>query len=119
MVLRKISCQMFNKMVVLIQGGNMKNLKTIKELIKKNKGVLEKDYRVKVIGIFGSYSRKDLRKGSDIDILVEFSETPDFFEFMKLEGFLEGLLGIRVDLVTRDALKPLIKNEILKETIYI
>lgn len=97
----------------------MKSLKNIKELIKKNKRLLEKNYRVKVLGIFGSYSRGDLRKGSDIDILVEFSETPDFFEFMKLEEFLEDLLGIKVDLVTRNALKPLIKSKILKETIYI
>jgi predicted nucleotidyltransferase len=69
--------------------------------------------------IFGSYSRGNSRKGSDIDILVEFSETPDFFEFIRLEEFLQNLLGLRVDLVTPDALKPLIKNEILKETIYI
>ena len=97
----------------------MKNLKTIKEILKKNKKLLEWKYRVRIIGIFGSYSRGLSRKKSDIDILVGFSEPPDFFEFLKLEGFLEKLLGIKVDLVTRDALKPLIKQEILKEAIYI
>ena len=97
----------------------MKNFRTIKEILKRNKKLLEGNYKIKVIGIFGSYSRGDLNKNSDIDILVEFSETPDFFEFIRLENFLEGLLRIKVDLVTRDALKPLIKNEILKETIYI
>ena len=97
----------------------MKRLKTIKEIIKKNKRLLENNYKVKILGIFGSYSQGIPRRGSDIDILVEFSESLDFFEFLKLEEFLERLLGIKVDLVTRDALKPLIKDEILKEAIYI
>jgi len=57
----------------------MKSLKTIKEIIKKNKRLLEENYKVKVLGIFGSYSHRDSRKGSDIDIIVEFSKTPDFF----------------------------------------
>lgn len=103
-------------MIVFI---NMKTLKSIKEIISKNKRLLEQQYKVKVIGIFGSYSRGEYFKRSDIDILVEFSESPDFFEFIRLEKFLENLLGIKVDLVTRKALKPLIKTEILKETIYI
>ena len=97
----------------------MKSLNTIKEIIKKNKKQLEENYKVNILGIFGSYSHHNAHKNSDIDILVEFSETPDFFEFIRLENFLKNLLGIEVDLVTRNALKPLIKNEILKETIYI
>lgn len=105
-------------MVVFSKGKIMKNLTIIKKLFKKNKKILEKTYNVKAIGIFGSYSRRDVTKKSDIDILVDFSKTPDFFEFIKLQEFLKSLLGIEVDLVTRNALKPLIKNEILKETIY-
>lgn len=97
----------------------MKSLKIVKEIIEKNKRTLKKNYKVKVLGIFGSYSRGNPHKGSDIDILVKFSETPDFFEFIKLEEFLQNLLGIRVDLATPDALKPIIKNEILKEVIFI
>ncbi len=97
----------------------MKSLKTIKELIRKNKSLLEEDYKIKVLGIFGSYARRASRKGSDIDILVEFTESPDFFGFIRLEGFLEEILGVKVDLITPNALKPLIKNEILRETIYV
>jgi uncharacterized protein len=74
---------------------------------------------VKSIGIFGSYSKRKATKGGDVDILVEFFEPPDIFEFIRLERFLEKLLGLKVDLVTPNALKPLIKNEVLKETIYI
>ncbi|MFH1362629.1 MAG: nucleotidyltransferase family protein [Candidatus Omnitrophota bacterium] len=97
----------------------MKNLAKIKELLKKNMKSLEENYQVKVIGVFGSYSRGDSRKNSDIDILIEFSKTPDFFEFIRLEKSLENLLGIKVDMVTRNALKASIKNEILRETVYI
>ena len=97
----------------------MKTLKTIRVILKEHKDYLISYFKVKVIGIFGSYSRHEARKKSDIDILVEFSETPDFFEFIRLEEYLQGLLGMKIDLVTRDALKPVVKNAILRETKYI
>ena len=94
-------------------------LEAIRTKISKNKGLLEEKYNVKAIGIFGSGIRNELGKDSDIDILVEFSESPDIFEFIKLEGFLTSLLGKKVDLVTKKALKSLIKESILNETVYI
>ena len=97
----------------------MLTIKEIKKILKKNQKLLEKKYKVKKIGIFGSYIRKEAGRKSDIDILVEFSETPDIFEFIRLENFLRKLLSIKVDLATKEALKPLIKKEILREIIYI
>lgn len=97
----------------------MKTLKTIKEIISKNKALLEKQYKVKVIGIFGSYVRSQQKARSDVDILVEFKEPIGFFEFIDLENFLKHLLGIRVDLVSKKALKPVIGSYILKEIMYI
>jgi len=94
-------------------------LEAIRTKISKNKRLLEEKYNVKSIGIFGSSARNKLGKDSDIDILVEFSESPDIFEFIKLEGFLASLLGTKVDLVTKKALKTLIKESILNETVYI
>ena len=91
----------------------------IKELIRMNKKILEENYKVKRLGVFGSYLIGENKRNSDIDILVEFSETPDIFEFIRLEEFLSNLLGIKVDLVTRKALKTLIRDNILKETVYI
>jgi len=96
----------------------MKNIKKVKEIIKRNKDILEQEYKVKLIGIFGSYVTGEPKTKSDIDILVEFSETPDIFNFIKLEEFLSNLLGIKVDLVSKKALKPLIKNKVLKEAVY-
>lgn len=98
----------------------MKNgIQKIKEIINQNRKLLEQSYKVKNIGIFGSYAKGYAHKGSDIDILVDFYEVPDMFKFLQLEYFFRKLLGRKVDLVTRKALKPLIKSDILKETIYL
>ena len=97
----------------------MEKLHIIKEKIRKNKSILVQRYNVKKIGIFGSHSRGSASKASDVDILVSFSQTPDIFEFIRLEEFFKNLLGSKVDLVTPGALKPLIRENILKETTYL
>ena len=71
------------------------------------------------MGVFGSFARGDQRKNSDIDILVEFSKPIGFFEFIDLENHLARALDRKVDLVTKNALKPAIKDNVLKETIYV
>src|SRR3989338_10300409 len=94
-------------------------IEKIKNTLSKNKRLLQERHRIKSIGIFGSYARGNFSKKSDLDILVEFSKPPDIFEFIKTEEFLGDLLGVKVDLVSVKALKPLIKDEILKETVYL
>lgn len=94
-------------------------IQRIRDIINKNRKFLEQEYRIKSISIFGSFARNEVRANSDIDILVEFNELPDMFEFIKLEQFLEQLLETKVDLVTKKALKPLIKDKILKEAVYL
>jgi uncharacterized protein len=92
----------------------------IKSKLEKLKPLLREKYQVKAIGFFGSYARGEQNKQSDIDILVEFEESNsvDLFDFIELEDFLTQQLGIKVDLATKKALKPMIKDQILKETIY-
>jgi len=97
----------------------MTNIKDIKKTLAANKKDLIVKYKVKRIGVFGSFVKGKQKKKSDVDILVEFRETVDFFEFLDLEEHLEKLLGIKVDLVTKRALKPFIKNNILKDTVYV
>jgi predicted nucleotidyltransferase len=80
---------------------------------------LGKDFGVSRIGVFGSYSRGEERENSDIDVLVEFNKPTNLFEFSRLKSFLSAQLGIRVDLVTPGALKPLIRDKILKSVAYI
>ena len=69
------------------------------------------------MNIFGSYLRGEQTKKSDIDILVEFYDIIDLFEFVRLENSLSEILETKVDLVMKDTLKPLKKNGILKEAV--
>ena len=97
----------------------MITLKEVEKIINKHKPELEKKFKVREIGVFGSYVRGEQKKRSDIDILVAFKEPIGFFEFMDLEEFLKNLLGVKVDLVSKKALKPIIGGYILKEVVYI
>jgi len=72
------------------------------------------------IGIFGSFARGDNKKGSDIDILIEFKESPTLLTLIKLENDLSEILGIKVDLITTGAIKnKRIKRSIKKDLIKI
>ncbi len=96
----------------------MKDLDKIKEIIKSHRKEIEKKYKVKSITIFGSYSRNEQNKESDIDVLVEFYE-PVGFEFFQLARFLEEILDLKVDLVTPDGIKPNRKKYIMEKLIYV
>ena len=87
--------------------------------LKKLKEEVARDYSVKKIGLFGSVSRCEGTEQSDIDLLVEFSKPVGFVTFMRLENFLSERLGEPVDLVTSDSLKPVIRQDVLAEVIYV
>ncbi len=95
----------------------MKSLEEIRMILEKHKSVVEKRFKVKKIGIFGSYVKGEQKDISDIDILVEFYEPIGFFAFLDLEEYLTGLFNTKVDLVSRKALKPRIGKYILQEMI--
>lgn len=97
----------------------MAKLKDIQESVKSHREELSRDYKVKEIGIFGSYIRGEQREKSDLDMLVEFEETIGLFKFVALERYLSRLLGVKVDLVMKSALKPRIGARILQEVAYI
>ncbi len=79
---------------------------------------LAKTFRVKKIGLFGSYARGEQKDKSDIDLLVEFTEVPDFLEFIALEDYLSEKLGQNVDLVTPNALQRRIKTSVERDLVY-
>jgi len=95
----------------------MKKLDEIKRILEEYKPIMEKEFKVKEIGIFGSYVRGEQEEDSDIDILVEFYEPVGFFAFLDLEEYLSELLSLKVDLVSKKALKPRIGQYILEEMI--
>ncbi len=97
----------------------MKAFEKIKNILAGHKNQIEKQFYVKEIGVFGSYVRGRQNKKSDIDILVAFKQPVGLFKFMDLEEYLENLLKIDVDLVSKKALKPRIGEHILKEVVYI
>lgn len=97
-------------------GSNMKGNLTDNEIfrqLRENQDVLKK-YRVKRIGLFGSYARGTQKKSSDIDFLVEFKK-PDFDNFMDLVSFLEDLFGRRVEILTPDGVRSIRIKAIAKE----
>ena len=87
-------------------------------MIREKSNVLRDEYLVKDIGIFGSVARGEQTASSDVDIVVEFSEPVSFFHFLDLEDFLSRTLGKKIDLVTKRALKPAVKEQILKDAVY-
>ncbi len=96
-----------------------KSLEEINSILKGHKEELYKKYKVKEIGIFGSFVRGEQKKRSDIDILVEFEVLPDLLKFIEMEGYLERLLKKKVDLVEKTGIRPRLKEIILKEVVYI
>ncbi|OGO74539.1 MAG: hypothetical protein A3K41_04395 [Chloroflexi bacterium RIFOXYD12_FULL_57_15] len=77
-----------------------------------------KKFGVSSVSVFGSVARNRIRKHSDVDLLVEFDQPIGLFEFARLKLYLEKILGRRVDLVTREALRKELREQILREAIH-
>ncbi|WP_198807701.1 nucleotidyltransferase family protein [Leptolyngbya sp. BL0902] len=97
----------------------MKTLEEIQQWLIHNKPLLQERYSVRELGIFGSYVRQEQTESSDVDLLVEFSETPSLLKFVNLENYLSDNLGVKVDLVHKTGLKPRLGEHILAEVIYL
>jgi hypothetical protein len=80
---------------------------------------LAERYGVRSLGVFGSYVRHEQTSASDIDLLVTFDDTPSLLKFIELENYLTDLLGIQVDLVMEDALKPTLGQAIMNEVVMV
>jgi predicted nucleotidyltransferase len=81
------------------------------------KPALKAKYNVETMEIFGSYARRGQTQQSDIDLLVTYSEAPDIVGVNSLKRFLRRKLGVKVDIVSKKYVNPLIKEKILKEAI--
>jgi predicted nucleotidyltransferase len=97
----------------------MLTIEKLKATLASHKDELARNYKVKEIGIFGSYVRHEQNKKSDVDVLVTFTETIDLFMFVELENYLSDVLGVKVDLVMKDGIKPRLKERILNEAVYV
>ena len=93
------------------------NLSAIQEILRQYKPQLSERYKVKTLGVFGSYVRKEQSEDSDLDLLVDFDEPPGLLKFIELENFLSDLLHVKVDLVMKSSLKPRIGERIMNEIV--
>jgi predicted nucleotidyltransferase len=92
--------------------------KDIEKILRRNKAILKK-YKVNKVGIFGSFAIGKTKKKSDVDLLVEFEDVIDLFDFVHLTDEIQKVLKVKVDLSTPDAIKPYIKPVILREVEWI
>jgi hypothetical protein len=102
----------------LLYNKNMpdkKRLEKFKAILREQLPMLAEQYHVVSLEVFGSYVRHEEKTNSDLDILVAFTKAPSILKFIRLENHLSDLLGIKVDLVLKDSLKPAIGKRILSE----
>lgn len=97
----------------------MKNKNEIIKKLKELKPILEKDYNVTEIGLFGSYIRDEQTEDSDIDILIDHKSGLTFFKLIDLENLLNEVFNIKVDIAFKKYLKKRIGKNILSEVKYV
>lgn len=96
----------------------MKTKEEVLSILKKEMPHLRKEFHVKAIGLFGSYSREQQKEGSDIDLLAEFGSIIDFVTLFRLEDYLSERLGSRVEVVTPGGLKERIRPYVMRDVVY-
>jgi uncharacterized protein len=89
----------------------------LKTKISKLMPTLQETYHVASIEIFGSYARKEQSQKSDLDLLITFSQPYSLWELLDVKEFLTTKLKMKVDLVPKDSIKPILKEQILQEAI--
>ena len=94
-----------------------KQVERLVRILRERMPEFKNRYNVTSLALFGSYVRRAQRKKSDLDLLVEFQEPPSLLTFLRLEHDLSDLLGVKVDLVMKDALRPTIARRILSELV--
>lgn len=93
-------------------------LTRVKRILRRHMPELRERYGVDSLGVFGSFVRGEAKRKSDLDVLVDFrGRGMTLFKFIEMENYLTGLLGVKVDLVMKSALKPTIGKRILEEVV--
>jgi len=100
-----------------MEAGMTREPDQLRLRLKQKMAFLARTYQVESLGIFGSYARKEQNAQSDLDLLVTFTETPSLLRLIELENYLSDWLGIRVDLVMKDSLKPRVSDRVLTEVL--
>ncbi len=97
----------------------MRSREEILKVLDELKVEIKEQYKVKKIGLFGSYVNGDQKRSSDIDVLVQFEDGADLFDFVGLGLFLEEKLDLKVDVVPENALRSELRDSVLKQVAYV
>ena len=100
-----------------MQNNKVYTIKEIKAILKEHNEFFENNYSVKNFLLFGSYAKNQQTPESDIDLLVNFKQPIDFFEFIDLQDYIANLFNKKIDLGTIGSLKEFVKDKILGEAI--
>lgn len=103
----------------IIMTAKERELENIVTLLARQKEYLKTKYRIREIGVFGSFVRGEQGDKSDIDILIDKDEAIGLLKLSNLQNYLSQLIGIPVDLVIKRSLHPHVKNNILDDVVYI
>jgi predicted nucleotidyltransferase len=90
----------------------------IVQILKQHKAELFEKYPLKSMALFGSYSRGEETKDSDVDVMVELSK-PDARAFLNLSYELEDIVKIKIDLVSKNGVKERYMKAIEKDLLYV
>lgn len=96
----------------------MKKLGEIKRLLSEHKPSLTSQYPIESLAIFGSYARREHTTNSDVDILVEFNDDIGI-RFIDLAYEIEGVLGTKIDLVSKNGIQKKYLRAINSDLIYV
>ena len=93
------------------------SLEEIRSTLRRIMPDIQERYKVKSLGVFGSYVHGEARQTSDLDLLVEFEQAPTLYELIRMERYLSEQVGIKVDLVMKKTLRPYVGKRILEEVV--
>lgn len=97
----------------------MKTLEELRQILSPQKKSLCDTYGISNLRIFGSYARGEQTESSDVDILVDYETAPSLLKLIDLRDYLSELLEMKVDIVTKNGLKPRIRERVLAEATYL
>lgn len=95
----------------------MKTLAEIQCALRDHEQELLLKHKMRVVGIFGSYVRQQQKRGSDLDLLVEFDEPASLLALVRAEIYLSKVLGVKVDLIPRQDIRPELRERIMQEAV--
>ncbi len=95
----------------------MKALDEIRRILREHAPIVAERYGVQVVGIFGSYARGEQQESSDLDLLVEYLQPISLLDLVGAELYLSDVLGVKVDLVPRRAVRKELRDHIFREAV--